>query len=254
MARIDFDAARNKYAVYEGATSDGKLLNPLDNLPSIKWHSDLEYVGAVKTLRPTFNLDVRTWPGGAYDRALVAHGMSYRPLLLGSVAFGGHVVPAQGDFLVTMAGGTACSYNFYADATNIRVRAEPLQFTTFFKSIPCTATLHVCDVGMTANGNPVRKTRLTGIDISPDRFRAGYFDTNDQHFIASGSGNVVFYRGRSMDVGLGYGLENVPKMGFVQNVLGYSCTQADVAAGVEGGYFSGTNAAFQPVTVRTVAR
>lgn len=254
MARIDFDAARNKYAVYEGATSDGKLLNPLDNLPSMKFHSDLEYIGGVKVLRVTFNLDVRTWPGGLLDRALISHGMSYRPLILGSIAFSGYVVPVQGDFLVTMSAGDTVAYNIYADATAVRIRAEPLQFQTSSRSVPCTATLHVCDVGMTSNGNPVRKTRLTGIDITPDRFRAGSFDTNDQHFIAASSGDIVFYRGKSMDISLGYGVENVPKVGIVQNVIGYSCASADVAAGVEGGYFNGTNAAFQPVIVRTVAR
>ena len=252
MARIDLDASRNKYAVYNGDLSDPKLLNPLANLPSMKWHADLEYIGAVKTIVVTLDLDVRTWPGGAIDRAVVSHGMGYRPLILGYIEIGGKVVPTQGEFLVQMGTGV-WSYNFYADATSIRLRAQPCQYLTTFKSTPITATLHVCNVGTDSTGQPVRnKTPYAGLEVTPTRFRAGTFDTDEKHFSVSSAGLVMFYTGASLNISLGYSLAHpYCFLGIIQNVLTYSVKGAVSIAGVQGGLFSGNNASYQPSLVRT---
>lgn len=252
MARIDFDASRKKFAVYTGGVSDSKLLNPLANLPSIKWHSDLEYIAAVKTLTASVDLSIATF-GASLEKALVAHGMPYRPLVLGHITIDGKTVPIQGDFLVAMSAGDVCAYNVYADATHVRIRCEPCQFSTSPRTVVATVVMHICNVGVSSSGSIVRYApRYAGLDVTRDRLRAGYFDTNNKHFSVSSGGLVMFYKGRSLEIGLGYSLQhNYVYLGFTHNVAGYSCTFASAVAGVEGGFFSGTSTTYQPTIVRT---
>lgn len=217
MARIDFDGKRNKYAVYTGPVSDDKLLNPLNNISSMKWHSDLPYVGITETRTVSVDLDARTWPTFE-SKTLFAHGKGFAPMVLGYALIGSVKVPIQGDWLVAM-GSSVVGYNIVSDATNVYIKFTYLS-TPSWRTTNVTLVLHLCNVGLTAGGAPVQATKATKAEIGTTRFKAGYFDTNNKHIAASSTGDLAFYKDASLSVQITYdGLYT--HVGFAQNVLGH---------------------------------
>jgi len=246
MPRIDFDAARNKYAVYEGAVSDSKLLNPLSNLASMRWHSDLPYVGIIDTITISVSLKL-----AAADRVITAHGQSFAPLLLGHVALDGKTVPIQGAFLYD-----GVAFSVYANTTNIMLHMDSLSPQIRpADGATATFTIHVCNIGFTASGSPVYPATYPKLEITPDRMRCGQFDTNNKHLHADNSGSVVFYEGQSIDIGLGYVTNNnAVRIGIRQDILGYSeAILSAPVSGVGGGFYAGTPG-ITPSIQRTTAQ
>lgn len=199
LAFLDLDAGANRYAVYTG-TDDAPLTNPLGNLSRVKFHADFPYVGAEPPKIVTTDLNPRNWGAskGADPKALVAHGKSFRPLVFGSVTIGGEVVPIMGNFLVKVQ-ATIISLFVYTTTTHVMLDWDVrLTKPISTQALNGRFEIYVCNMGLTAGGSPVYPPEYNGCEITPTRFRAGTYDTNDKHFSYDAAGSLMFYRGASM--------------------------------------------------------
>lgn len=219
MAVLDFDAKRNRYAVYTGS-SDAPLTDPLDNLPNVKWHASLPYIGTDARRIVTTDLNPRNWTDkGASPKRLVAHGKNFRPLVFGSVTIGGRRIPIMGNFLVKVQ-ATVISMFVYTDTTHVLLDWDiRLTQPISTQALNGRFEIYVCNMGLSAGNVPINPPSFDGVEITPSRFRAGTYDTNDQHFAYDADGPVLFYTGQSMDVD-----RTVNALGIRHAVAGYNVT------------------------------
>ena len=250
MAVLDFDGGRGKYAIYTGSQDDAPLVSPKTNMPRVKWHADFDYVGITQTLTVNFDLYPPNWAEyPAQSKAIVAHGAAFKPMIMGYILIDGSKVPLHGSFI-----RGATMFSVYVDGTNIRIRYTVLRGSFAIGqgiTAPATLVAHVCNVGISSTGAYVRPPYTQGVDVTSSRFRAGYFDTNDKHAIVDPLGDVLFYKGKSLDIDVGF--EDVQPYyamcGVVQNVNGY-VQQALKCSPSADHFFPGTNTAFTPDVVR----
>lgn len=233
MTTLDLHGGINKYAVYTGS-SDAPLTAPMSNLSSLKWHSDLEYAGVVTTLTGTVDLQITAWPGftslfpgTTLSRTLVAHGMSYRPLLLGKITIGSTVYTLHGDIVYTYSSGQTIMLSIQSDATNISLESTVLLNVGSVPSITASYEIYVFNVGLDASNNFVRPALNSGFDATTTRMVCGRFDTNYTYPKVNASSPVKIVRGRSIDVAVGapnYGASNYRAVGFRYSVGGVTNT------------------------------
>lgn len=200
MAFLDLDAGNNRFAIYTG-NDDAPLTNPLGNLPRVKWHGDFPYVGAEPVRVVTTDVNPRNWSGkGVNPKALFAHGKSFRPLVFGSVTIGGERVPIMGNFLAKVQ-ATYLSLFVYTTTTHVMLDWDArLTLPISTAALSGRFEIYVCNMGLTSGGSPVFPPEYAGCEITPTRFRAGSYDTDDMHFAADAAGPLMFYRGASMFV------------------------------------------------------
>lgn len=200
MAFLDLDGGNNRFAIYTGNDS-APLTNPLGNLSRVKWHADFPYVGAEPVKIVTTDINPRNWPNkGANAKALIAHGKSFRPLVFGSVTIGGARVPIMGNFLAKVQ-ATYLSLFVYTNATHVMLDWDArLTLPISEQALNGRFEIYVCNMGVTAGGSPVYPPEYNGCEVTPTRFRAGSYDTDDVHFAHDATGPLMFYRGASMAV------------------------------------------------------
>lgn len=229
MTTLDLHGGINKYAVYTGA-SDAPLTAPMSNLSSLKWHSDLEYAGVATKLTGTIDLAFSGWsgfvnffPGTTNTTTLVAHGRSYRPLLLGKLTVGSTVYTFHGDIVFTYSNGETVLLGIQSDATNITLEATVLLNAGSVPSTTATFEIMVFNVGLDASNNFVRPTLNTGFEATTTRMVCGRFDTNFSYPKVDAASPVKVIRGKSIDVAVGapnYGPSNYRAVGFRYSVGG----------------------------------
>lgn len=206
MAILDFDAARNKYAVYTGSQDDAPLVNPLGNLSRVKWHADLQYIGITDTVSLTTNVNPKNFASEGYtfwEKPLFSHGKSFRPLVLGVAWINGYPVPTNGNILMNF-GAAKILFSVVATTTQVvfkvNQRLTPPGNPLPNGNVNIAFDFYVCNVGLTAAGSPVLPSTFQGVEATPTRFRCGQFDSLDKHLSFSSAGNVSFYQGHSISV------------------------------------------------------
>ena len=204
MPTLDLDGVADKYAVYNG-TSDAPLYNPLANLSSLLWHSDLQYIGVQNMVAGTVNLDPLTsgWVGTSfsggvtypYTYTLATHGLSYSPYFLGYIDVAGEKLPLNGSFLYGYN-----AYNVYSDATGIRLVCDRLVPLSFDYNVACPFSVSILNSGTDASNAAVAPSYFNGLDATPTRMRCGYFDTDNRYLIKATSGTLRFHSDATIDV------------------------------------------------------
>lgn len=258
-------------AVIQGRLSDGRVVchtgttdapfnDPLANLPSVKFASTFPYLGVSPSdiLTGTINLGSLLSTGG--NATLIAHGKSYKPILLGWVNLGGVNVPAAGSFIarIPSAGGRVAyvRYNFSTTMTHISATAQLISgtFVNPVNTVNVSYKFLVLNFGLDAANNAVFPPYLNGLNYENDRVQSGYFDTNYDYFAQDNAGEFAIYRGPSLNIEIGElpGASNC-MVGVVQNFGAYSRTESRAepsSAGLAPVLFPGNNAGFVPDFVR----
>lgn len=106
-----FRAEAGKVAIYDRASGDGPFTNPLGYMPRVKFHSDLDYIQIIKTIKSSVVLPQRSaGADGAYITSFTngpAHGVSGMPLVFGYLTMaGGNVAFAGSVPIQNVSGGT----------------------------------------------------------------------------------------------------------------------------------------------------
>lgn len=242
MAILDCDYVRGLYAVYTG-TNDAPLVDPLNNLPRVKFHAALRYLGAQK-ISTTVDLRPGTWTTAPnIKQSLGPHGKAFVPLVLAVVWIDGKPVPAHAPFLV-LGRYENLIFDVYADATNIYISLagdmDSDDARPTIASVPID--LYVCNMGVTAAGAAVFPPTVNNFDATPTRLRVGQFDSNDLHFAVNATGPVSFYRGKSIEIEVAGNC-----LGVWQSVNGYAVSAIQGRSYLESTIFTAT-------TTRTVAK
>jgi hypothetical protein len=142
-----FQAAAGKIAIYDGA-DDAPFTAPRSNLARVKLHTDLDYVSFVPAR--TINASVQALASVASrERTIIlgAHGQAGVPMLHGTVAIGGLLVPLLGGVPVygaTSVAGNCIVWHLIADATNVMLH-ELRSYPTLGPGATFQVTVYVSD-------------------------------------------------------------------------------------------------------------
>lgn len=256
------DGPTGTLAIWKGAEDLGPVTNPESHADQLRFHSRGENMGFWRTLY-TGSVNVSNWIE-AYLAAprsrrinLFAHGMSYRPALLGYLTINGYQLPIQGSVVHRHPSGLFFSYTVGVDDTYVY-----LTQLRFNRSANAAATVSIgysiwlSVYGMEAGGGVRRPPYFNGVDINGGAavpyVKAGYFDTAYAYPYKQ-SGGIPLMRGPSMSIDIGYcgGAGSSPVvveasgLGWRYAVNGYvSQRNATPVSTSSTGYLPGNNAAF----------
>jgi hypothetical protein len=222
-------------AVWTGGTDLDPVDDPDSHADRIRFHSKKDNLGFHATPH-TGTVDVTNWSDSytsaprARKKNLFAHGLSYRPLLLGYLTIGSYKLPIQGSIIHRHSTGMWFGYTIGADDTYVF-----LNQLRFLRSSPAAVSTTVgysiwTSVYGAKSDNSVRRpTYFNGLEITDEHVKAGYFDTQYRYPFKDVGGNIPFVRGRSISLGVGYcgtgasspDIIDVSGLGFRYSVDGY---------------------------------
>lgn len=208
------DAATGTLAVWTGGTDLGPVTNPASFTTRVRFHSRQQNAG----FHPerTGSVSIANWAAGTGElpnvkRTMFAHGLGYRPLLIGYLNIGGTPQPINGSVFHHAFNDqpTFFSYTVGADNTNVYLnimRTNP----NGVGSLPSTISYAIrCSTyGLTSGGALRRPAYFNGVDINDGAaepyVKAGYFDTQYRYPYRNNSSNYKIPRGRTMSTGIGF--------------------------------------------------
>lgn len=227
MAVLYFNAQTNTYSVTQEGRGMAPITDPLNNLPYVKWHASLPYVG-MDHHRVSVDLRMSTWTteGRVLGFPMLAHGKPFRPLIIGVAWIAGKPVPLQGGVVVAW-GGTRHSGSLYivnSDETYVRLENfgdfDDVYASDTLVSPVVDFDLYICNFGLDANGGAVTPPKINGLEATPTRFRCGQFDTINRYLSQDDLGDLRIYTDASI------GVEVYNFLGLTQNVGAYWVTSS----------------------------
>lgn len=183
---IDIDGATNAVAIYTG-DDDAPLTAPLDHVDRLKFHSSLPYPYVVDTRTGTLSLPAvaANTTERTVAHTLFAHGRASTPYTYGKITSGlSQTVPMQGGVVVQTGASLGAVYprvlHLGADATNVYINEYCSTHNTFgLSSLTLDWTVYVLETGAVTSDV---------VDITPDYFLAGNFDSRRRYMRADATG------------------------------------------------------------------
>lgn len=277
------DAASGRAAIlnYDTANpwTEPAFTDPVANFGQWRWHNGVDYLGWSSLVTGTVNLnkDSGSWTDtsdsvagvSSITKTLFAHGRGFAPVLMGYIVIGGAKVPAVGNALYlgqqyVQVTNTYVSLmvglNIWADSTNVYITVTNLDRVGGYFNVTTNVNygVYVCNMGLTSAGAVVRPPLNEAWDLTPERLKSGRFDTTFGYFNRDDAGDLLVYKGRSIDcqVGANRSLNSsYTSTGLVLNVNGYqsSATRGTNPRSPFPGTHSGSTPIFSPSTVRVAA-
>lgn len=203
------DQATGTMAVWTGGTDLGPMLSPGAHPSRVRFNSRQENIGFLRTVRKG-SVAGASWPktdSGSKKITLFAHGLSYRPFLLGYFTYGGRNLPIQGSLLIDYSNQYFFSYTIGADATNVYMNIMRSVAANLTVTPTVAYTIYLCVYGVTSSGALRRPAYFNGVDINAGAatpyVKAGYFDTAYLYPYRVTSGGIPIPNKRTMSSGIG---------------------------------------------------
>ncbi len=183
---IDISGAVNAVAIYTG-DDDAPLTAPLSHVDRLKFHSSLPYPYVVDTRTGTLSLP--TVAANTTERTvahtLFAHGRGSTPYTYGKITSGlSTTVPLQGGVVVQVGSGLGAVFprvlHLGADATNVYINE--------YASTHSSVGLPALTLGWTVYVMETGAVTSDVVDITPDYFLAGNFDSRRRYMRADATG------------------------------------------------------------------
>lgn len=230
------DAATGTLAVWTGGTDLGPVTNPDAHPTRTRFNSRQENLGFIATPR-TGSVSIAGWASDSLPvvkRAMFAHGLGYRPFLMGYLTIGGRQLPIHGSILhTTSSSDPRVNFSYTVGVDNTNVFLNIMRFTTGTPSgLPSSLnyTIYMSVYGVTSGGDLRRPPYFDGVDANaggPNSYvRAGYFDSNYRYPYRNSSGPLALPNGRTISTGIGW--NNLPSgsggsvaLGWRYSVLGH---------------------------------
>lgn len=115
-----FRIAGGKAAIWDGATDMLPFSAPRSYLSRVKFHTDLDYDGAVSVWDSTISLPSRNVLSQTYNITLFAHGQAGTPYVEAAIQIGGQWTRVAGHLPIAVSGrGFFRAICIGADATNV---------------------------------------------------------------------------------------------------------------------------------------
>lgn len=223
------DGPTGTLAVWTGGTDLGPVLDP-DSYPTrTRFNSRQENLGFIATPR-TGSVSIAGWPSDdppVVRRTMFAHGLGYRPFLMGYLTIGGRQLPINGSILhTTSSSDPRVNFSYTVGADNTNVFLNIMRFTTGTPSgLPSSLayTIYLSVYGVTSGGALRRPPYFDGVDINDGvatpYVKAGYFDSTYRYPYRNTSGPLSIPNGRTISTGIGW--NNVPGGGEGSVALGW---------------------------------
>lgn len=253
------DQATGTMAVWTGATDLGPVFNPESHPTRVRFSSIQENIGFYKTTR-TGSVAGSAWPKDdppSKKITLFAHGLGYRPFLLGYFVYGGRNLPIQGSLLIKFSNQYFFSYTIGADATNVYMNIMRSIAVNFSSTPTVGYAINLCGYGVTSGGGLRRPPYFNGVDINAGAaspyVKAGYFDTATFRYpYRVSSGGIPIPNKRTMSAGVGCtgsGGTGPMALGFRYSVAGH-VAQRNATRGTDLLIATGNDASFNAAVTR----
>lgn len=254
--------------MWTGGTDLGPVNNPDAHPTRVRFHSKKENIG-FHAQPHTGSVSVTNWEERfvgaprARRRNLFAHGLDYRPLLLGFLTIGSRDLPIQGTIVHRHSSGEFFGYTVGADDQHVflnQLRFRPGSSAGSTQSTSISYTIWVAAYGAKSDNTVRRPPFFNGCIITDEYVKAGYFDTEQFRYPFQASGGAIpFIRGRSISLGVGYCGTSASEpyrleasgLGWRYSVDGYvSQRNATAVSTTVTGNLPGNNASFNASVVK----
>ena len=183
---IDIRGDNNSVSIYTG-DDDLPSTDPLNHVDRLKFHSILPYPYVVDTRSGTLALPAvaANTTERTVSHTLFAHGRSATPYTYGKITSGlSQTVPMQGGVVVQTGASLGAQFprvlHLGADATNVYINEYASTHSTFgLSALTIGWTVYVFETGAASSDV---------VDIVPEYFVAGSFDSRRRYMRADASG------------------------------------------------------------------